>query len=284
MRRSRPGSQPPPPSSASCHGPRRAAPAPPSSRSGAASCCGAASRSLWSVQPDRSWAYTNRGLAYLAFACLGLFLGAALPRAPRRLAFLFLAGFAAAIGWALLGKAIPSLYPDYGRIARLRSPVGYWNALAQVCDAALPLGLWLGARRRWAGALVVYGASIAAVLTLSRSGLVIGVLTVVLYLALARDAYGGLLTLAASLPPAALVAGIAFTQPGLVDDGTTHSQRVHAGVVFAVVVPRGRGRRRARRAPGSRGSASRPRRAAHGSSVSRRPVRSSCSCSSSRRG
>ncbi len=189
---------------------------------------------LWSVQPDRSSAYTNRGLVYLAFACLGLFLGAALPHAPRRLAYLFLAGFALAIGWALLGKAIPSLYPDYGRIARLRSPVGYWNALAQLCDAALPLGLWLGARRRWAGSLVVYGASVAAVLTLSRSGLAIGALAVLLYLALSRDAYGGLLTLTASLPPAALVAGIAFTQPGLVDDGTTHAQRVHAGAVFAV--------------------------------------------------
>ena len=188
---------------------------------------------LWSVQPDRSWAYTNRGLAYLAFAFFGLFVGAALPHAPRKLAYLFLAAFALAIGWALLGKAIPSLYPDYGRIARLRSPVGYWNALAQVCDAALPLGLWLGARRRWAGSLVVYCASVAAVLTLSRSGLAIGVLAVLLYLALSRDAYGGLLTLAASLPPAALVAGIAFTQPGLVDDGTTHSQRVHAGAVFA---------------------------------------------------
>ncbi len=191
---------------------------------------------LWSVQPDRSWDYTNRGLVYLAFAVFGLFLGAALPHAPRKLALLFLAGFALAVGWALLGKAIPSLYPDYGRIARLRSPIGYWNALAQVCDALLPLGLWLGARRRWAGALVVYGASVAAVLTLSRSGLVIGALAVVLYLALARDAYGSLLTLAASLPPAAVVAGIAFTQPGLVDDGTTHAQRVHAGVVFAVAL------------------------------------------------
>ena len=187
----------------------------------------------WSVEPDRSWAYTNRALVYLAFAALGLFLGAAVPRAPRRLAYLLLAGFAVTLGWALLGKAIPSLYPDYGRIARLRSPIGYWNALAQVCDAALPLGLWLGARRRWAGALVVYSASVAAVLTLSRSGLVIGALAVLLYLALARDAYGGLLTLAAALPPAALVAGIAFTQPGLVDDGTTHAQRVHGGAVFA---------------------------------------------------
>ena len=238
---------------------------------------------LWSVQPDRSWDYTNRGLAYLAFACFGLFLGAALPHAPRRLALLFLAGFALAIGWALLGKAIPSLYPDYGRIARLRSPVGYWNALAQVCDAALPLGLWLGARRRWAGALVVYGASVAAVLTLSRSGLVIGALAVLLYLALARDAYGGLLTLAASLPPAALVAGIAFTQPGLVDDGTTHAQRVHAGAVFAVTFLVGAAVAGARRVVAL--AASRPGRARAGPGRPLRGVgrgRSSCSSSSSR--
>ena len=68
----------------------------------------------WSVQPDRSWDYTNRGLAYLAFAALGLFLGAALPRAPRRLALLFLVGFAAAIGWALLGKGSPRSTPTTG--------------------------------------------------------------------------------------------------------------------------------------------------------------------------
>jgi len=43
------------------------------------------------------------------------------------------------------------------------------------------------------------------------------------------------------VPPAALVAGIAFTQPGLVDDGTTHAQRVHAGVVFAVAFLAGAG-------------------------------------------
>src|ERR671932_517739 len=37
----------------------------------------------WSLDPDRSWAYTNRGLVYLAFASLGLFAGAVVPRAPR---------------------------------------------------------------------------------------------------------------------------------------------------------------------------------------------------------
>ena len=30
---------------------------------------------LWSIQPDRSWDYLNRGLVYVAFAVIGLALG-----------------------------------------------------------------------------------------------------------------------------------------------------------------------------------------------------------------
>ena len=33
---------------------------------------------LWSVLPDRSWDYFNRGLAYFAFAVVGAFAGSAL--------------------------------------------------------------------------------------------------------------------------------------------------------------------------------------------------------------
>src|ERR687885_2283951 len=101
----------------------------------------------WSLDPDRSWAYTNRGLVYVAFACLGLFVGAVVPRAPRAVAAalaLFLAGV---LGWALLGKVVPSLFPDGGRLARLRSPVGYWNALALLADMAGPPRGWRPARR-----------------------------------------------------------------------------------------------------------------------------------------
>ena len=61
-------------------------------------------------------------------------------------------GFAALLGavcvWSLAGKALPWLYEDYGRIARLRAPVGYWNALALLGDIALPIGLCLATRRR----------------------------------------------------------------------------------------------------------------------------------------
>ena len=44
------------------------------------------------------------------------------------------------------GSSIPSLAEDGDRIARLREPVGYWNALALLADVGLALGLWLAHR------------------------------------------------------------------------------------------------------------------------------------------
>src|SRR5579859_7686636 len=41
---------------------------------------------LWSIEPDRSWDYLNRGLVYLALALLGVFAGALLPRPARSVA------------------------------------------------------------------------------------------------------------------------------------------------------------------------------------------------------
>ena len=61
-------------------------------------------------------------------------------------------GLAAILGavcvWSLAGKALPWLYEDYERVARLRAPVGYWNALALLGAVALPIGLCLATRRR----------------------------------------------------------------------------------------------------------------------------------------
>ena len=80
-------------------------------------------------------------------------------RSPSRSSAPFLAGrprrarcsasaalLGAVCAWSLAGKALPWLYEDYGRIARLRGPVGYWNALALLGDIALPLGLCLATR------------------------------------------------------------------------------------------------------------------------------------------
>src|SRR5712691_7459648 len=168
---------------------------------------------VWSVGPDLSWNATNRALVYLGFACLGV--ASAVP--ARRLVGGLAVACGAALGWALLAKAVPGLYPDYGRVARLRSPVGYWNALAQVGDAALPLGLWLFGRRRLVsagseaarpgregrsrpgrglpvtegGVVLAYAAVISVVLTYSRSGIAFAAVAVAVYLWLSRDAQRG---------------------------------------------------------------------------------------------
>src|SRR5262245_34552260 len=59
----------------------------------------------WSIAPDRSWAYLNRGLVYLAFATLGLFAGSLVARRPAAKTAGLLAALAfGVLGWALLGK------------------------------------------------------------------------------------------------------------------------------------------------------------------------------------
>src|SRR5207244_2599186 len=138
----------------------------------------------WSLDPDRSWAYTNRGLVYLAFACLGLFVAALVPRAPRAVAGALAVFLATVLGWALLGKVVPSLFPDGGRLARLRSPIGYWNALALLADMAVALGLWLVARRehrtavRIGGVVLLYAAVVSILLAYSRAGVLVAVAVV----------------------------------------------------------------------------------------------------------
>src|SRR5690242_10060626 len=121
----------------------------------------------WSIQPARSWDYTNRSLVYLAFAAVGALLGGT---EPRKLAYAAAALLGALFVWALAAKVVPALYADYGRLARLRYPLGYWNELALLAAAAVPLGLWLGRRVRLAGGLLLYAAVVVVVLTYSRVG------------------------------------------------------------------------------------------------------------------
>ena len=144
----------------------------------------------WSIAGDLSWEWLARGLVYDACLVLGVLAGALLG-GVRRVAALTALVVAAALGWALLGVAIPSLFPDGDRIARLREPVGYWNALALLADAAIAFGLWAAGapRARWrvAGSLLVYAAVLVALLTQSRAGLVGAAAVIILWLALSED-------------------------------------------------------------------------------------------------
>jgi O-Antigen ligase len=196
----------------------------------------------WSIAPDRSWDTFNRCAAVLAFLALGMLLAGAAGRAAARLAAVVLTvATSAVLVWALVEKVFPGLDPGGDRVARLREPIGYWNALALLANVALALGLWLGATRghralvRVAGALVVYVATLALLLTLSRSGVVAGAAVVVLWVALARERVEGGLVLAAGVIPAALVAGWAYTRPALVEDMALRADREADGAVLGVL-------------------------------------------------
>jgi hypothetical protein len=193
---------------------------------------------VWSFQPDRSWEYFNRGLVYFAFVLLGLLVAAAVSRAPRVVAGGLLVLFAAALGWALLGKVIPDLGPDVERTARLRAPLDYWNALALVAGMTLPLALWAAVRReharvvRVASVVAVYLAAVALLLTYSRGGVVVALVAVAAYLLLASRRLETGAALAVALVPAVVLSVWAFGQPGLVEDGRPSDERVRDGLEF----------------------------------------------------
>src|SRR5919198_1701650 len=196
---------------------------------------------LWSIEPDRSWNYLNRGLVYLVFGVAGLAFGAYMPRAPRVWAYVLAGVFACALGWALLGKAVPAVGAQSDRIARLSSPIGYWNALALLFDMALPLALWLAARRehshwlRTAGAVYVYALVVGLLLTYSRGGVLVAVIAVALWLALGRPRLESAAALLLGGGAGLAVAVWAFSRPGLAEDAQAHSVRVHDGAWFALV-------------------------------------------------
>jgi O-antigen ligase/polysaccharide polymerase Wzy-like membrane protein len=186
----------------------------------------------WSIEPDRSWDYANRAVVYTAFAIVGAYAAGR----TRQLAVGLGVILGAVCAWSLAGKVFPWLYEDYGRIARLRGPIGYWNALALLAAIAMPIGLWLATRWRAAGALLVYGWIIALALTYSRGGIAVTVIVVGVWLAVSGFWLQGLATLVAAGVPAAGVAAIAFALDGVTSDGASHGTRVHDGLIFGAVV------------------------------------------------
>ena len=194
----------------------------------------------WSIAADASWDYFNRDLVYFALVVLGLVLGAAGSRTAIAGGLALLLGLV--VGWALLGKIVPRLFPDGGRIARLRDPIGYWNGLALLCAVAIVLGLWLASARsfrplvRAGGVLLVYAATVAGVLTYSRAGVAVALLAALAWVLLAGVAFDSLVAIVISVAPALGVAAFAVSLPGVGDDGQDYSTRVHDGRLFGVVL------------------------------------------------
>jgi tetratricopeptide (TPR) repeat protein len=195
----------------------------------------------WSIAPDLSWAAFDRLLVYAAFALLGV-LVTRVPQPARTVAAALALLLGLVLAWALLGKVIPSLFPDGARVARLRNPVGYWNSLALVAATAVPFGLWAACSRRFhpaaraGGALLVYLAELVVVLTYSRAGIAVAVLAALAWLAIDRDRLETLAALVIVTPVAGLVALWAFSRPALTDDLQPYANRVDDGAWFGVIL------------------------------------------------
>jgi len=187
----------------------------------------------WSIEPSRSWDYANRGLVYLAFAAVGALLGGV---AARRFTYVAAGLLATLFVWALAAKVIPGLYSDYGRLARLRYPLGYWNELALLAAASVPIGLWLLRRARVAGALLLYAAVVVVVLTYSRVGIVLGVLAALAFLALDERRLETIGPWALAWIVGGAVAGAGLLLPGVSDDGQAHHVRVDDGLLFGAAL------------------------------------------------
>ena len=196
---------------------------------------------LWSIEADRTWNYVNRSLVYLAFVLLGLAIGT-MRRAPRFAAGWLAVVTAAASGWALATKIFPGLSAETERVARLNSPIGYWNVLALLTVFALPLALWIAAPRarpdwlRAAAVVYLYGALVALALTFSRGGVAVAIAAVALWIVIARPRLESAAALAIALVPTLAVCGWAFSRPGLTKDGQPHSLQVHDGRWFGLAL------------------------------------------------
>lgn len=196
----------------------------------------------WSISPDLTWRYTNRGLAYAAFCVLGVFVAVALPRAQRVVAAGIAVLVAGVVGWALAGKVAPRLYEDSFRFARLRDPVEYWNALALLAGMGIPLALWIASSRRHShlvralGALLLFATTIALLLTYSRGGVAVAVVAVGFWLVVTDRRLEGVGALVIGGLPALAVSAWAFGRPGLSEDGMPYSVRFDDGVRFGVVL------------------------------------------------
>jgi O-Antigen ligase len=200
---------------------------------GLAVVCGASL--IWSLSPDSSWAYTNRTLVYLAFALAGVMLGVRVTRAAAALAAAALLGLV--VGWALLAKCVPSLYTDYGRLARLRAPFDYWNELALLCAAGVGVALWLTVvRRRLEGVVLLFGLVVTLLLTYSRFGVLLAGAVAVAWVMLDMRRVESMVVLALGGGTGVAVFGVALALPGITSDGEPRHVRAHDGLVFALVV------------------------------------------------
>jgi len=198
--------------------------------------------SLWSGSMELSVVEADRVLVYLGFF-LAAFLIAQTDERRQR----FAEGIAIAVTLvAFLGLA-SRLLPDLlsvenslGAGARLRYPLGYWNANGAMFGIAIAMLLWSSRRSSWAALRWISVAAMPAVLlalyfTYSRGGLLALLIAAGCLLALSRDRLWMLATLAIGVV-GALPAVLAVQARRSLADSIDNQAAVDQGVTVLLIL------------------------------------------------
>jgi len=196
----------------------------------------------WSVAPSETWLQINRAVAYALVTVLAVCAGASAPRAVERLALGWLAIAMVVCLYAFGGKAAPGLHIDglfdldhADQFARLRAPLGYWNALALALVLAVPIALRVAVDRgrrdglRLASLLAVFLLLATTAMTYSRGGILALGTAMVVVLALGRDRLRTLAALTLAGLAAIPVIAIAFGRDSLTANGAALRERIADG-------------------------------------------------------
>jgi tetratricopeptide (TPR) repeat protein len=198
--------------------------------------------SLWSGSMELSVVEADRVLAYLGFF-LAAFLIAQTDERRQR----FAEGIAIAVTLvAFLGLAsrllpeIVSVENSLGAGARLRYPLGYWNANGATFGIAVALLLWSSRRSSWVTLRWLAVASMPAVLlalyfTYSRGGLLSLLVAAACLLALSRDRLWLLATLAIGVA-GALPAVLAVQARRSLADSVANQAAVDQGLTVLLIL------------------------------------------------
>ena len=196
----------------------------------------------WSVAPADSWAEANRTVAYLAAFAGALGIARLAPERGRTILTAVLVACLTVCVVALFDKSFPAVTNSTAELARLREPLGYWNALGLLAALAVPAALWLGARREGtalgrAAAYPLLGIALVTLLfAYSRGALAALVLGLVVWFAIVPLRLRSLVVLAVGSLGAGAITAWSFSQDALSEDRQPLAERIAAGHALALLL------------------------------------------------
>ena len=189
----------------------------------------------WSLAPADSWVEANRTFAYLAAFAGGIALVRLLPLAWSGMLEGVAIGCLLVCVYALATKVFPGALAADEVYARLREPLGYWNAVGLMAALGVPPLLWLAARRSghsafnalaWPGMGLLL---VCLMLSYSRGALLALALGLAFWFAVVPLRLRGAVALIAAIAGAAPVVAWAFSLEALTSDRLPAEIRSAAG-------------------------------------------------------